>query len=309
MLDICVALNYGQYSGLNNPSTFLQYRSSLTPSLAEFGGQLYLAWTGTTGGLNVSCSTDGGVTFGEPFKTQEAIGGPSLASLNGDLYIAWTGADNKLNIAQLVISGSTVTGFTRQVTWGQLSGNGPSLASFNGNLYIAWTGEHVGNLYVACAPNGGMVFDGPGPSTQKSNESPSLAVNGTSLMIAWAGTSNNVCVAQVSLSDAAPAIPANVDPLPNTVALNLQCPSLASVTSVLYLAWADVNTSQLAMLSSVDNGQTFTNFYQSWQRAPLTPTGVNPAGPSLCASGQNLYFAWAGTDTSLNFAEFLLSAT
>jgi hypothetical protein len=162
---------------------------------------------------------------------------------------------------------------------GQLSVNGPSLASFNGNLYIAWTGEHVGNLYVACAPNGGMVFDGPGPSTQKSNESPSLAVNGTNLMIAWAGTSNNVCVAQVSLSDAAPAIPANVDPLPNTVALNVQCPSLASVTGILYLAWADGNTSQLAMLSSVDNGQTSTNFYQSWQRAPVTPTGSTQPGP------------------------------
>jgi hypothetical protein len=195
---------------------------------------------------------------------------------------------------------------------GQLSVNGPSLTSFNGDLYIAWTGEHVGNLYVACAPNGGMVFDAPAPSTQKSAYSPSLAVNGTNLIIAWGGASWTVCVAQVTLSDVGPAIPANVEPLPLVVgglAVNVQCPSLASVTGILYLAWADATTGQLAMLSSVDNGQTFTNFYQSWQRAPVTPTGVNPAGPSLCASGQNLYFAWPGTDTPLNFAEFILPAT
>ena len=308
MLDICVALNYGQYTGLNNPSTFLQYRSSDNPSIVEFGGQFYLAWTGTNGGLNVSCSTDGGATFGQPFETQKAMGMPSLASLNGDLYIAWTGSDNKLNIAQLVINGSTVTDFANQLPVGQSSDNGPSLVSFNGDLYIAWTGEHVGNLYVASAPNGGMVFDGPGPSTQKSASSPSLAVNGTNLVIAWGGSSSSVCVAQVTLSDTGPAVPANVDPLPNTVgglALNVQCPSLASVTGILYLAWADDVTGQLAMLSSVDNGQTFANPYQSWQRAPVSP----PAGPCLYASGQNLYFAWPGTDNSLNVAEFVLSAT
>jgi hypothetical protein len=312
MLDICLALNYGQYTGLNNPSNFLQYRSSDNPSIVEFGGQFYLAWTGTNGGLNVSCSTDGGATFGEPFETQKAMGGPSLASLNGDLYMAWTGSDNKLNIAQLAISGSTVTGFTRQVTWtDQSSTNGPSLASFNGNLYIAWTGENAGNVYVASAPNGGMAFDGPGPSTQKSLYSPSLTVNGTNLMIAWGAAPWSVCVAQVSLSDLGPVVPANVDPLPNTLALTVQCPSLTSVTGVLYLAWADTNTGQLAMLSSVDNGQTFTNPYQSWQLSLAFGNNLGGiAGPSLCASGQNLYFAWPGTDNhSLNFAEFILPAT
>jgi hypothetical protein len=312
MLDICVALNYGQYTGLKSPTTLLE-RSLLTPSIVEFGEQLYLAWTGTDGALNVSCSTD----FGNPFTTQKAMGGPSLASLNGNLYIAWTGSDKNLNIAQLVISGSTVTGFTGQVPVGQSSKNGPSLASFNGNLYIAWTGENNDNLCVAYAPNGGMVFDGPLPSTQKSTYSPSLTVNGTNLMIAWGDATSSdlyVCVAQVSLSDAGPAVPANVDPLPNTVAglaLNVQCPSLASVNSVLYLAWADAYTGQLAMLSSVDNGQTFSNPYSSWQTTtPAGLSGSSTAGPSLCASGQNLYFTWPGTNNNaLNVAEFLLSAT
>jgi hypothetical protein len=64
------------------------------------------------------------------------------------------------------------------------------------------------------------------------------------------------------------------------------------------------------MLSSVDNGQTFTNPYQSWQRTTATPVEIRAAGPSLCASGQNLYFAWPGTDNnSLNVAEFILPAT
>jgi hypothetical protein len=313
MLDICVALNYGQYTGLKSPAT-LSERSLLTPSIVEFGGQFYLAWTGPDSSLNVSCSTDGGATFPPQLKTQAAMGGPSLASLNENLYIAWTGDDKKLNIAQLVISGSTVTGLTGQLPVGQSSLNGPSLTSFNGNLYIAWTGENVDNLYVASAPNGGMVFGGPGPSTQKSDYSPSLTVNGTNLMIAWGGASStDVYVAQVSLSDGVPSIPVDVVPLPNTqpgLAVNVQCPSLASVTSVLYLAWADANTGQLAMLSSVDNGQTFTNPYQSWQRTTAPLPKNSAAGPSLCASGQNLYFAWPGTDNNtLNVAEFVLSAT
>jgi hypothetical protein len=317
MLDVCVALNYGQYNGLKNPTIVLQ-RSVMTPSIVEFGGQLYLAWTGMDSKLNVSCSTDGGATFGTPFTTQKAlvgydVGGPSLASLNGNLYIAWTGTGKGLNIAQLVISGSTVTGFTGQVPYAQSSANGPSLASFNGNLYIAWTGEHDGNLYVAYAPNGGMEFGGPLTPTQKSRFSPSLTVNGTNLMIAWGGeSSNDVYVAQVSPSDGPPVNLVNVVPLSKFLAglaINVQCPSLASVTNVLYLAWADANTGQLTMFSSVDNGQTFANPYLSWQWTQAGDNVSGIAGPSLCASGQNLYFAWSGAGNSLNVAEFLLSAT
>jgi hypothetical protein len=83
------------------------------------------------------------------------------------------------------------------------------------------------------------------------------------------------------------------------------------VNSVLYLAWADAYTGQLAMLSSVDNGQTFSNPYSSWQTTtPAGLSGSSTAGPSLCASGQNLYFTWPGTNNNaLNVAEFLLSAT
>jgi hypothetical protein len=319
MLDVCVALNYGQYSGLKHPPTIVPQSSSvMTPSIVEFGGQLYLAWTGMDSKLNVSCSTDGGATFGKTFTTQKAlvgyeVGGPSLASLNGNLYIAWTGTDKGLNIAQLVISGSTVTGFTGQVPYAQSSANGPSLASFNGNLYIAWTGEHDGNLYVAYAPNGGMEFGGPLTPTQKSRFSPSLTVNGTNLMIAWGGkSSNDVYVAQVSPSDGPPVNLVNVVPLPKFLAgltINVQCPSLASVTNVLYLAWADANTGQLTMFSSVDNGQTFANPYLSWQWTQAGDNVSGIAGPSLCASGQNLYFAWSGAGSSLNVAEFLLSAT
>lgn len=317
MLDVCVALNYGQYSGLKNP-TIVPQSSVMTPSIVEFGGQLYLAWTGMDSKLNVSCSSDGGATFGPPFTTQKAlvgyeVGGPSLASLNGNLYIAWTGTDKGLNIAQLVISGSTVTGFTGQVPYAQSSANGPSLASFNGNLYIAWTGEHDGNLYVAYAPNGGMEFGGPLTPTQKSRFSPSLTVNGTNLMIAWGGeSSNDVYVAQVSPSDGPPVNLVNVVPLPKFLAglaINVQCPSLASVTNVLYLAWADANTGQLTMFSSVDNGQTFANPYLSWQWTQAGDNVSGIAGPSLCASGQNLYFAWSGAGSSLNVAEFPLPAT
>jgi hypothetical protein len=159
-----------------------------------------------------------------------------------------------------------------------------------------------------------MDFAKPLNPTQKTVLSPSLTGNGTNLMIAWGGESSyDVYVAQVSPSDGAPANLVNVVVLPNTVAglaINVQCPSLASVNNVLYLAWADANTGQLAMLSSVDNGQTFTNPYLSWQLTPAGPSDTSTAGPSLCASGQNLYFTWPGTDNNtLNVAEFLLSAT
>jgi len=306
LLDVCVAVNYGQYTGLESPNT--QSQSSLvTPSLVELNGQLYLAWTGTDSKLNVSCSTDGGASFGTPFTSEKAIGGPSLCVRGTDLYIAWTGTDNKLNIAQVTISGSTVTGFTRQVTWDQKSMLAPSLASFNGNLYIAWTGVHDYNLYVAYAPNGGMSFANPLTPTQRSAQPPSLTVSNGNLLIVWGGaSSSDLYVAQVALNDDAPSSLVNVVVLPSNVAglaINAQCPSIVSVNGVLYLAWADATTYQLTMLSSTDNGQTFADPYVSSQLA----SAIQPpsAGPSLCVSGQTLYFAWPDNgNNELNVAEF-----
>jgi hypothetical protein len=76
--------------------------SSVGPSLAEFGGQFFAAWKGSTGDerLWYSSAADGISWVGqEPLPSPIASSvGPSLAEFNGRLYIAWKGSDSDTRI-------------------------------------------------------------------------------------------------------------------------------------------------------------------------------------------------------------------
>jgi hypothetical protein len=77
--------------------------SFVDPALAEYHGQLDIAWTGTDSGhhLNTMRSANG-TDFGDKETDSDtSIAAPALASAFGRLFIAWTGTDggHHLNVA------------------------------------------------------------------------------------------------------------------------------------------------------------------------------------------------------------------
>jgi hypothetical protein len=119
------------------------------PSIAEYAGQLYMAWRGYWGGNN-----DQGIwysVFNDNINTWEgqkliegrsSLVGPSLAEYAGRLYMAWRGYgggnNNDQNIYYSSFDGNA---WTRQETFqDRASSEGPSLAKYRDQLYMAWRG-------------------------------------------------------------------------------------------------------------------------------------------------------------------------
>jgi hypothetical protein len=73
-------------------------------------------------------------------------------------------------------------------------------------------------------------------------------------------------------------------------------PALASLDSVLYLAWSGEGNEKLNVATSTDGGQTFGD--------PLISQQTSPASPVLCVRDRQPFIAWTGTDNNkLNVAE------
>ena len=149
----------------NTPSFFdlvtLGDTSPLSPSLASLGGHLYLAWKGDgNNNLNVMESADNGFIFGDKYTSPETSPqAPCICADNSNLYIAWSGVGNaELNVAQVVVSGSQITGFSNKVTLSDTSQLSPTLASLNGRLYIGWKGDGNDNLNVMYSSDNGRTF-------------------------------------------------------------------------------------------------------------------------------------------------------
>jgi hypothetical protein len=147
-----------------NETSYLQYsigkylvRISMAPSLASFGGYLWIAWTGSDAQhhLNTMVSTDGD-HFGEKATLSEtSLSGPSLAheyvptsSLPDRLFIGWTGTGN--NRLNYMSTPSTGNNFGGKVTLNETGYNGIALFSpADGDLKIGWAGtdpQHHLNL-------------------------------------------------------------------------------------------------------------------------------------------------------------------
>jgi hypothetical protein len=119
----------------------------MTPALAVFHGQLWLAWTGSDAGhhLNTMISADG-VHFGQWVTMGETSDdGPALTVVHGAsssqpdrLYLAWTGTGNRLlNIASTT---TNAFGFAASTFSGATAYNGIALNSvLPGTVELAWT--------------------------------------------------------------------------------------------------------------------------------------------------------------------------
>jgi hypothetical protein len=166
----------------------------LSPALAVFNNQLYLAWTEPNGHLNVTCSTDG-IHFGNQVTLdQTSKVAPSLAAFNGRLCLGWTGLDGRLNL----ISTPDGIDFGNQVILNQTSGLAPALAAYDGRLWIAWTGGDSGHHLNVISSSDGVHFPTAAFETSQSSlAAPALAVEQSAvacqpdcLVIGWTGVGN-----------------------------------------------------------------------------------------------------------------------
>jgi hypothetical protein len=172
------------------------FQSPLQVALAQFNGNLYMAWVGTGGNhpLNVASSTNVGRTWSQAVQVgaNRSPSAPALAVWNGKLWIAWNGTDNDhtLNLA----SSTNGTQFTQaaQPLGGNRSPYGPSLAVYNNVLYYAWTGGDSQHLLNIASSTNGVNFTSPIHLGQNGSiRGPKLAAVGSLLWMAWTGTDAN----------------------------------------------------------------------------------------------------------------------
>ncbi len=301
-------------STIINHTILMDNTTFLRPSIVEFEGCLYLAWTGRDYRLNLMVSTDGGSTFGNQCifsESERAAFGPALCVHNGMLYIAWTGyamaginlvsldtfqggggLDRKISKKSLHVGQSTALGA------GQSAGS-LGLASANGKLYIAWTDLQSNQLNVMYSTDDGNTVAGIYTSSETSDNGPSLCLHQGRLYIAWSGSSPNILVnvAGVPTGDTPGPFTNKLENNPTT----LTSPSLASAGGYLYIAWADDSDLRLNGMLSLDNGQSFDFQYTSADQ-------TSQVAPTLCDYNNSTYIAWAGVGNCyINVAEMIIA--
>jgi len=261
--------------------------TQLTPSIAALNNRIYIAWKGDgNDNLNVMYSADGGVTFGNKYTSNETSPqAPFICAHNGNLYIAWKGDGNdNLNVAEVVVSGSNITGFANKRTLGDTSPKSPSLASFGGRLYLAWKGDGNDNLNVMYSADNGNTFGHKYTSNETSPQAPGLCASSSNLYITWKGDGNdNLNVAQVVVSGVNITGFANKAILSETSPVS---PCLGADGNTLYLLWKGDGNDNLNVRSSTDGGRTFVN--------KATSSETSPQGPSVCTMNGTVYVAWKG---------------
>lgn len=180
------------------PTTTLNEQTDDVPSLASFGGKLYVAFKGLGNRkLNIVGSGDDGKSFPATIRLGELSDhAPSLGTDGGRLLLTWAEAgNNKINIATVTLFGNTAGGFgieglTNKVTLGETSTDTPTIGAQLGKVFVGWTGgENALNLIFANA--GANSFTGKKRIEDLSQNGPTLASVGTNLWITWRGLGND----------------------------------------------------------------------------------------------------------------------
>jgi hypothetical protein len=105
------------------------------PGLANFYGNLYVAWQGTDNRLNIGRYNLANPTVlaNKVTLNEHSTSAPALAGFNNRLYLGWTGMDGRLNLISSV-DGSL---FGSKVTYGVVARTSPALAGA-GVLSLVW---------------------------------------------------------------------------------------------------------------------------------------------------------------------------
>ena len=163
--------------------------STTCSALTVFNGLAYLAYTSTNNVINLSCSSDGGETWGSP-TTLTSLSSPyppALAVFNNQLYLAYTNSSDDV----MVCASSDGSVFSSPINLASSSNAGPSLTVAEDTLYLAYVGSNKA-IYLLTSSNGtsyGTPTQLPSAYVSYYNTiNPALAVSGSTLYVAYAGT-------------------------------------------------------------------------------------------------------------------------
>jgi len=138
-------LNFGNKFILGESSNFRPALTSAFTAPGESNRELFMAWTGTDGRLNIWSSSDG-INFGNKQTFNEySIGEPALGLQYDGIYLAWTGTDDHHSLNYM--SSDFGANFGNKMTLQASSTAAPALAYVNpeeidfgpfSHIYAAW---------------------------------------------------------------------------------------------------------------------------------------------------------------------------
>jgi hypothetical protein len=188
------------------PSVSINETSRFTPSLALFGGKLYIACvtddvdsaTSVPSNRIFLCSITDGVSWSSAtFFHQYSQYAPSLAVWNGKLHLAFVANDPSNGL--LVYYSSTPddrTSWSATVPVNQTTASAPSLAAYGpsgqtGELYLAFVAENGSNDIFVCSLAAGGTWSSAAVTGQSCHSSPSLATLGEALYLVFAAANGS----------------------------------------------------------------------------------------------------------------------
>jgi hypothetical protein len=253
-----------------------------------------LAWTGTDQAhhLNVAYWKEGGQPFSEKVTLNEtSIDGPGLAFGNGSGFIAWTGTDqaHTLNVGRSYAFGGWDT-FPLKAS----SPYGPALAFGNDTLFVAWTDANHALNVISLREDGYPLSDVV-TLTERSGSAPSLSFLNGVLYLLWSDDANQ----SLNIMQSTDGIT-----FTNKITLHESSdfhPGLTlSVSSQYFLGWTGRDAAHSLNLLNTAEGSPLTNL-----QVKQTFSESSRAGVTLAAieGGHELFMAWTGADSQLNFAE------
>lgn len=227
------------YVGTVNPGGAAALTTS-PPSITVNNGDPIVAWTAVTTG-DVEVSTLSGGSWSSPVVigagTAQSDAGPTIRAYGGELYAAWK--DMSSDNVYLSIDNGNGWSAPIQVT-GASSQARPTLVFYPtfDAVVVAWTTSGDDIQYAAYSP---LTF-GWGPVqtiSSGSSAGPALAVVGTTLYAAWAGTTSYA----VYYSSLPPGKLSGTWSAPQAVprAGTLVSPALAVIGPTLFAGWTGQN--------------------------------------------------------------------
>ncbi len=163
------------------------------PSLWNFGGTLYLAWTGTDNAhhlyiVQAYTSVGGGLSFQNQRQINDTTipgNGPTLASYQGELYLAWLSSAGDRHIYLGWYNGSST--LVNHATFDANACSRPAMVSLNDTLYIAWRECGTNVLDIASGDGSNFNIQRTGETTLAG---PAMQIFNGHIYITWMGTNS-----------------------------------------------------------------------------------------------------------------------
>ena len=170
----------------------IRQRSTEPPSVTmSERGELLLAWTGTSGQVNLATVAHDWSTRPIGLTKVRSRVGPALCSHRGDLILAWIGTDRRINLLTVRDNRPTLPIRLEQAK----SDRPPAVCSHRGDLVLAWTGSDRRINLITIADDRAtqpIRFD-----QAKTDHAPALCSHRGDLLLAWTGGDRRLNVARL----------------------------------------------------------------------------------------------------------------